>query len=59
MITAVWRGKYVTRNTSHFKKVDPSITGAESSEEEEGEDEDFTDPPGNANADANADPPPD
>ncbi len=46
----------MTRNASHFKKVDPSITGAESSEEEEEEeeDEDLTsnsDPPGNTNAD--------
>ena len=58
MVTAVRRGKYVTRNVSQFKRVDSS-TEAETSGEEEEEDEDLTnDFELQGNADANANPAP-
>ena len=41
MITAQRNGKYITRNTSHFKLVDPALQGS-SDEEEEEDDEELT-----------------
>ena len=44
MITACRNGKYITRNVSHFKVVDPVFQGEESNDEEE-EDDDITSSP--------------
>ena len=52
MITAVRRGKYVTRNASHFKRVDVSVD-ADATSSDEDDMSDFE-----VNADANANPNP-
>ena len=49
MITAVLKVKFVTRNTSHFKKIDPSFTEADAVSDEEEEDDDVQEPPGSDN----------
>ena len=51
MITARRNGKYISRNVSHFKVVDPVFQGEESNDEEE-EDDDITSSP-NSNPTSN------
>ena len=50
MITARRNGKYITRNVSHFKVVDPVFQGEESNDEEE--EDDITSSP-NSNSTSN------
>ena len=57
MVTACRNGKYITRNVSHFKVVDPEFQG-----EDEGEEDDDLVPISNSNSisnasDANVNPP--
>ena len=60
MITARRSGKYITRNVSHFKVVNPVFQGEESNDEEEEDDDTVSSPNSNltSNAsDANVNPP--
>ena len=49
MVTACHNGKYITRNVSHFKVVDPEFQG-----EDEGEEDDDLVPISNSNSTSNA-----
>ena len=57
MITARRNGKYITRNVSHFKVVDPVFHGEESNDEEEEDDDHVSSPNSNYASDANVNPP--
>ena len=60
MITARRNGKYITRNVSHFKVVNPVFQGEESNDEEEEDDDTVSSPNSNLTlnvSDANVNPP--